>query len=247
MKRKAFARNVRGMVCGVAILLPVLVCGLSPARAHDESDAAKAAETLPSVEKTYGSKDAPLTFELFTEYSCRMCRNLFERSLRPMIADYAVPGKLYLVHRDYPTKSARRRYSLQAARWVNAAAEIGQFAPVEAALYDHQDSWVADGNLARYVAGAMSADDFKRVQKTMEGCSPPAPPPKSDPLYSDSDNCSVDPYIEHDMALGKQLPVNATPTYLILYKGQVVFRGAGYVSWPPLKQLLDSYLAKDTR
>jgi protein-disulfide isomerase len=49
------------------------------------------------------------------------------------------------------------------------------------------------------------------------------------------------------MALGKRLPVNATPTYLIMYKGQVVFRSAGYVSWPPLKQLLDSYFAKDVR
>jgi protein-disulfide isomerase len=243
VKRKGHARSVRSIVFGAAILF-VLVCGLSPAGAHDETDTTK---TLPSIEKTYGSKDAPLTFELFTEYSCRMCRNLFERSLRPMITSYAVTGKLYLIHRDYPSKTPRRRYSLEAARWVNAAAQIGRFAPVEAALYDHQDSWVADGNIAKYVAGAMSADDFNRVQKTMAGCSPPAPPPKSDSLYSDSGNCPVDPYIEYDMALGKRLPVNATPTYLIMYKGQVVFRSAGYVSWPPLKQLLDSYLAKDAR
>lgn len=247
MKKQWHSSKARDAIVLIGMMMPTLGVSLSGA-ARDEDEQARvttASPTLPPAEKAYGAKDAPLTFELFTDYSCRMCRNLFEQSLRPMITDYVVPGKVYLVHHDYPSRTPVRRYSMQAARWATAAAQIGRFGAVEAALYDNRNSWVADGQLKKYVAGAMSAADFQRVQKIMEGCDPPGPSDKADDGVNPSSYpCAVDPYIEHDMLLGKEVPVNATPTFVITYKGQRLFLGSGFVSWPLLKQLLDSLLAK---
>src|SRR5215472_19319569 len=56
---------------------------------------AKTSQTLPPPMKAYGSKGAPITIEVFSDYECPMYRNLFEQTLRPMIADYVASGKVY--------------------------------------------------------------------------------------------------------------------------------------------------------
>jgi protein-disulfide isomerase len=223
--------------------IALLVLGFLPAASQGQQKqvkAAKAAETLPPIEKAYGSKGAPITFEVFSDYSCPMCRNLFEQTLRPMINDYVASGKVYLVHRDYPLNIQGHQYSPQAARWANAAARIGQFPNVEGAFYDNQATWTQDGNLEKIVAGAMSSVDFKRVQKMMEGCELPGPTGKPDGINLPPHHCSLDPYIEQDILLGNQVPVKGTPTYVITFKGQRYPPGSGFVSWPVLKQFLDS-------
>lgn len=203
---------------------------------------AKSPQTLPPPMKAYGSKAAPITIEVFSDYECPMCRNLFEQTLRPMIGDYVASGKVYLIHRDYPLAIPAHKYSGQAARWANAAAEIGQFENVEAAFYDNQQAWDASGDLEKYVAAAMSSADFKRVQKIMEGCEPPGPTGRQGAVNLPPHPCSVDPYIEQDIELGNKVPVTGTPTYVITYKGQRLPPGSGFVSWPLLKQFLDNLL-----
>ena len=203
---------------------------------------AKSPQTLPPPMKAYGSKGAPITIEVFSDYECPMCRNLFEQTLRPMIADYVASGKVYLIHRDYPLAIPAHKYSGQAARWANAAAEIGQFENVEAAFYDNQQAWDASGDLEKYVAAAMSGADFKRAQKIMDGCEPPGPTGRQGAVNLPPHPCSVDPYIEQDIELGNKVPVTGTPTYVITYKGQRLPPGSGFVSWPLLKQFLDNLL-----
>ncbi|HUJ30672.1 MAG TPA: thioredoxin domain-containing protein [Candidatus Acidoferrum sp.] len=212
-------------------------------RAQGQARAAKS-QTLPPIDEAYGSKGAPITFEVFSDYSCPMCRNLYEQTLRPMINDYVAAGKVYLVHRDYPLAIPGHQNSPQAARWARAAARIGQFENVDAAFYDNQTSWATDGNLEKYVAAAMSTADFKRVQKMMEGCEPPGPTGKPDGINLPPHPCSLDPYIEQDILAGNQVPVKGTPTFVITYKGQRYPPGSGFVSWPLLKQFLDSLLSQ---
>ncbi len=74
--------------------------------------------------------------EVFSDYECPSCRSLYENTLRPMINDYVASGKVYLIHRDFPLPM--HKYGYEAARWINAAARVGQFQNVEAALYDNQ-------------------------------------------------------------------------------------------------------------
>jgi protein-disulfide isomerase len=194
---------------------------------------ARAIESAEAPVKSYGSSSAPITMIVFTDYECPSCRALYEQTLRPLINDYVASGKVYLVHHDFPLPM--HKYGYEAARWANAAARVGEFANVEAALYDNQDSWAGDGDIAKYVAAAMPASDFKRVEKLMDGCSFQIPP---------GGGCALDSTIEADRALGNQIPVRATPTYVIIYKGRRLPAASGVVSWPILKQFLDSLLSQ---
>jgi protein-disulfide isomerase len=196
--------------------------------------------------KAYGSSNAPITMEVFSDYECPSCRSLFEQTLRPMINDYVASGKVYLVHRDFPLPM--HKYGYEAARWLNVVARVGEFQSVEAALYDNQNAWAADGNIEKYVAGAMSAADFKRVESQMHGCgmtTTASLKPAALGLGAQTgDTCAVDTYIEQDRAMGNKIPVQATPTYVITYKGNRLPAGSGSVSWPILKQFFDSLLSQ---
>lgn len=229
----------------VLLVLFALILGLGVVSPSATGTSRKAARrSVRAIEpsgppiKAYGSKDAPITMEVFTDYQCPSCRNLYENTLRPMINDYVASGKVYLIHHDFPLPM--HKYSFEAARWANAAARVGEFASVEAALYDNQDAWGADGNIAKYVSAAMSGAEFKRVEKLMDGCMAPVSPEAA----QNSHGCALDPYIEEDRAIGMRIPVQATPTYVISYKGQHLPPASGFVSWPILKQFFDSLLSQ---
>jgi protein-disulfide isomerase len=182
--------------------------------------------------KTFGNKTAPITMEVFSDYQCPSCGSFFEQTLRPLLGPdgYVAAGKVYLVHRDFPLPM--HAYSHQAARWANAAAKIGKFQDVDAALFDNQSAWGADGNIEKFVAAALSPADFKRVQKLMAGCEPT------------STACALDAYITSDQELGKAVPVQATPTFVVFYKGQKYPASSGIVTYPILKQFFDSLLSQ---
>ena len=228
---------------------PVLAAFGDPGKAEPQAQKpthATSIQTLNEPDKGIGAKNAPITFEVFSDYECPSCANLYEHTLREMIRDYVASGKVYLLHRDFPLPG--HKYSLDAARWANAAARIGKFQEVDAALYDNQKAWAADGSVEKYVAGALSAADFKRVQKQVDGCLTQTvasvKPASINSRPQAAHNCAVDTYIEQDRALGQQVPVQATPTYVIYYKGQRMAPTSGFVSWPILKQFFDSLMTK---
>jgi len=193
--------------------------------------------------KTLGSKNAPVVMEVFTDYMCPACKNLFEQTLRPMINDYVASGKVLLIHHDFPLNIPQHVYSYEAARWATAAAEIGKFEEVDGALYDNQAVWSADGNIEKIISGVLNQSDFARVKKLMAGCSYDVPPLFKLTASGEAaagQSCSLDTFIEADKALGNKVPVTQTPTYVITNKGNRLAPGAGYVSWPILKQFFDS-------
>src|SRR5713101_2549652 len=75
--------------------------------------------------KALGSKSAPITVEVFSDFQCPSCRTVYQSVMRPVIDNYVSVGKVYLVHRDFPLPM--HKYSREAARWANAAAQIGKF------------------------------------------------------------------------------------------------------------------------
>jgi protein-disulfide isomerase len=191
--------------------------------------------------KALGNKSAPITMEVFSDYQCPSCGSFFENTLKPMINDYVAQGKVYLVHHDFPLQM--HTYSGQAARWANAAAKIGKFQDVDAALFDNQAAWTADGNLQKFVEAAMSPADFKRIETILKPCTTPAPTSHADGSAPQADHaCSVDVFIVQDIILGYQVPVKATPTFIVEYKGQKYPASSGIVTWPILKQFFDSLL-----
>lgn len=262
MTRLSFSKPLRlARVCGRPVRSPLAAAAFAvalaatsfaiTARAQNKTktqarmrDArlTRSAESLPAPTKAYGSSSAPIKLEVFTDYECPVCRALYVQTLRPLIADYVASGKVYLVHHDYPLDNPEHKYSSQAARWANVAAQFGQFEAVEAALYEHQSSWHGDGDIAKYISGAMSSSEFQRIAKVMAGCEAPGPKGHEGGFVAPPHPCAVDTYIEKDIALGNQIPLTATPTYVITYKGQRLPPGTGFVSWPVLKQFFDNLL-----
>jgi protein-disulfide isomerase len=211
------------------------------ARSRTRAAVASADSAAPT--KTIGNKSAPITMELFSDYQCPSCGGFFENTLRPMINTYVAEGKVFLVHHDFPLQ--KHAYSGEAARWANASAKIGKFQEVDAALYDSQNKWPVDGDMGKFVAGAMSPADYKRVQAIMKTCIASAPTSRAGNAVPQADSaCPVDEYIVQDIVLGYQLPVIATPTFVIHYKGQSYPATPGGVSWPILKQFFDTLLSQ---
>lgn len=274
---RSIARNLPtsnravGWIRFSALSLSILVLGVaplvfsSPARpsngaANDDPPAKSAAKRTIAgtkaaapkavaespINKSYGSSSAPIKLEVFTDYQCPSCRSFFEGTLKPLIAsDYISGGKVYLVHHDFPLQA--HTYSGIAARWANAAAKIGRFPEAEAALYDNQDAWQANGDVAKYIAAAIPPADFKRIEALVKGCESPAPQStwdKSNPLAKDPHPCQFDYAVADDVELGYKIPVQATPTYVITNKGQKLPAGSGVISWPILKQFFDSLLGQ---
>jgi len=192
--------------------------------------------------KGVGSPTAPITMEVFSDYMCPMCDQLFEQTLKPMINDYVASGKVYLIHRDFPLPIKEHRFNWDASRWGTAAARIGKFEEVDTVLYDNVRAWSADGNIQKYVASALNPADFKRAQKLVASCLTQTPQEFRPPVQA-GQACALDEFINQDIALGKQVPVSATPTYVFTRRGQRMPPGSGFVSWPLMKQFLDSLLA----
>jgi protein-disulfide isomerase len=226
---------MRARICGMLLILALALEIIPAAIAGASGTPAKAAKTVETVAapvKTYGSKSAPITLEVFGDYECPSCGSFYEYTLRPMISDYVAAGKVYIVHRDFPL--AMHKYGYEAARWANAAAVVGKFPEAEGALYGNQNYWGESGNIEKYMAAALSPSDLQRVHKLMTGCEMGVAPA--------SHSCAFDAYIEQDKSLGNQVPVQATPTFRIFYKGQKFPAGQGVVSWTVLKQFFDQLL-----
>ena len=68
--------------------------------------------------------------EVFGDFQCPACRGFFETTVKQVIDDYVIPGKVYLIHRDFPLEM--HPYARQAARLANAAAEFGNSKPSSA-------------------------------------------------------------------------------------------------------------------
>jgi len=239
----ASASSARAQTTAAAASPKPTTATAKPASAR--TAAARLAVLGPLV-KSYGSSSAPLKMEVFTDYQCPSCRNLFLGTLTQLIAsDYITSGKVFLVHHDFPLQA--HMYSGFAALWANAAASVGEFPAVELALYQNQDAWQANGDIAKYVASAMPSTDFKRVEAIVNACGTPAPqsaPNSGNPLANIPHPCTLDRVIAEDVELGYKIPVQATPTYVITYKGNKLPAGSGVVSWPILKQFFDSLLSQ---
>ena len=134
-----------------------------------------------------------------------------------------------------------------AARWANAAARVGQFQNVEGALYDNQDE-VGDERRRPEICRCVNAPcGFQARSTANAGLRRPGPtaPPGGGFAYPPGGHpCPLDASIATDVVLGQKIPVQATPTYVITYKGNRLPAASGAVSWAILKQFFDSLLAQ---
>ncbi|HKV47902.1 MAG TPA: thioredoxin domain-containing protein [Candidatus Acidoferrales bacterium] len=225
----------------VWVLLTAVLCAVSTLPATPALF--QTASSLRPPDKSYGVSSAPIKMEVYSDYQCPYCRAFYDQTLTQVIRYYVPSGKVYLVHHDFPMPM--HKYSGEAARWANACAEVGQFEAAETALYDNQDAWGSNGDIAKYIAASMPASDFKRVEAIMKQGAMPAPQahfPSADPMTGIAHPCPVDPYIVQDIQLGYKISAPGTPSFVVTYKGHTFAPVYVAVSWPVLKQLFDTLL-----
>jgi protein-disulfide isomerase len=184
---------------------------------------AAAPQGAANYEKAIGNPNAPIKMEVFGDFQCPACRGFFEGTVKQVIDDYVIPGKVYIIHRDFPLEM--HPFARQAARLANAAAEFGQFEAIERALYDHQDEWSAKGNVDEVMATYFPPAQFKKFQ-----------------TYESAHLSEINASIERDRALGMQRNVNQTPTVYITAHGKTEALPGGGVDYKLLKSYFDYLL-----
>lgn len=172
--------------------------------------------------KAFGSKDAPVVVEEFSDYQCPACKALYMSTNRVLMDNYVTTGKVYLVHRDFPL--AQHAYSRVAARYARAAAEIGKIEPVEQALFQNQEKWEQTGDVDGTVAAALTPAEMTKVRALVKGG-------------------TLDALIDKDYVLGQMYHVSQTPTTIFHCKGQT-YPIAGNMTYDTMKQFLDQLLSQ---
>ncbi|HKW35761.1 MAG TPA: thioredoxin domain-containing protein [Candidatus Acidoferrum sp.] len=172
--------------------------------------------------KAFGSKNAPVVMEEFSDYQCPACKTLFTTTNRLLMDNYVSTGKVYLIHRDFPL--AMHAYSRIAARYARAAADLGKIEPVEQALFQNQERWEQTGDVDGTVAAVLSPAEMNKVRALVKGG-------------------TLEPLIDKDFALGQMYRVNQTPTTVFHCKGQT-YPAAGVMTYDTMKQFLEQLLSQ---
>ena len=173
--------------------------------------------------KTTGQKNAPLIMEVFTDFQCPACKQLYTTTLQRVAENYANTGKLYIIHRDFPLQ--QHAYSHIAANYARAAAHIGKDEAVELVLFQNQEKWEANGDIKGTLASVLSPAEMKKVDALVE-------------------SKALEPLVETDRQHGITAAVNQTPTSVIHTKNGQVFPVVGFVSYENFKVFLDQLLAQ---
>jgi protein-disulfide isomerase len=172
--------------------------------------------------KAFGSKNAPVIMEIFSDFQCPACKQLFTTTTQRVMDNYVDTNKVYIIHRDFPLPM--HAYSRVAASYSRAAAHIGKCEAVEQALFQNQEKWEVNGDVKGTVAAVLTPAEMKKVQALV-------------------DSRTLEPLIDRDRQLGQAIPVNQTPTSIIHTRDGQTYPVIGFVSFDVLKTLLDQ-LAK---
>ncbi len=169
-----------------------------------------------------GSLQSPIRIEVFSDFQCSACREFYLGTIRQILQEYSSKDKVCIIYHEFPLRG--HRYSRLAAQYSEAAALLGvqrQLAVMDA-LYMDQAKWSQNGKLEESIAKALPREDLMKLKQIMQ--SP-----------------SIDAKIDRDLQLGLQQNIKSTPTMIITSPGKQQ-RAEGYVTYPVLKQFINSTL-----
>lgn len=169
---------------------------------------------------------AAVVMEVFSDHQCPACRRFYLDVTRPLLADYAMKGKMCVVYHEFPLR--QHQYAREAARYTRAAVAAGlsqeDWLRITDALYYYQPRWSADGNVEAVVANALADDKMARLRKEL-------------------DDPKIETAIDHEIQLGREAGVRATPSVFLTANGSTESIPAG-VQYPILRRYIDNLLAQ---
>lgn len=172
--------------------------------------------------KTSGSPSAPLTIEIYTDYECPHCRDLYLQTIPKLVAEYVKPGKVRLVHRDFPLP--QHLFAKTAAKFANCAGTLGRYELVSDQLFRTQTEWSQNGNIDGAIAKVLPPGEMQKLRA----------------LVKDQ---TIDDGTAADVEMGYKDALQQTPTMEIVFKGKREQIG-GPVQWELLKRYIDTKLGK---
>src|SRR5687767_7560976 len=146
-----------------------------------------------------GPVTAAVRIDLFSDFECPACKMLHEQTIKRIKEEYALKGKIRLVHHDFPLpmhKHARRAAALAAA-----ADRLGKFDAVADVLFLQQPAWSKSGAVDDAVDSVLTPEERKKI----------------DQIAADPEIAAA---IERDVQLGTRSQVKSTPTMIITHNGK---------------------------
>jgi protein-disulfide isomerase len=182
---------------------------------------AASAQTVSSG-RAIGPITANVTMDVYSDFQCPHCKALAEQTLPRVKEEYALKGKIRLVHHDFPLPM--HAYAKQAALFAAAADRIGKFEQVSEVLFKQQDMWGVDGKVEDAVDSVLTTAEAKKVRDLVK-----------DP--------AVAAVVQRDIDLGTRLNITSTPTSIIA-KNLKSERVVGFVTYGILARYLDQQLSQ---
>jgi protein-disulfide isomerase len=226
--------NKERMMRTFLLLLPALMLSGQTAPAPKAPVKAVAAKA-PAPETNYkeqGSPSAPITIEAYTDYECPHCGRFYREFMPQFKKDYIDTGKVRFVHRDFPLVQIGHIHAMLAARYADAAGEIGFYDLAVNQIFQTQDSWYMYGKNTGDIDGVLSQvlppGAMQKVRELV----------KNDPR--------IDASITKDVNMANNVDhVNSTPTIVIVTKNGKREPDASVmeVPYPIFKKYLDAKIA----
>ena len=122
---------------------------------------APAAQTKST--RAAGPVTAAVRIDLFSDFQCPACKSLHEQTIKRVKEEFALKGKLRLVHHDFPLP--QHKYARQAAILAAAADRLGKYDDVADALFRQQESWSQSGNVDAVVDSVLTPEEQKKLRE----------------------------------------------------------------------------------
>lgn len=170
--------------------------------------------------KISGSPSAPITIEIYSDYECPFCAKYFNETIPLLAAQYVDTGKVKLVHRDFPLP--QHQWAKLAARYANAAGELGQYDVAVSRILRTQDAWRDNGNIDAQLQTVLPPGVMQKVREMV------------------AHEATLDDTVAADAAMGRIEQVRQTPSLVIESKGKRQTMAA--LPFAVLKSYLDQLL-----
>jgi protein-disulfide isomerase len=173
--------------------------------------------------KDSGSLSAPIVCEIYADYECPSCAAFYTAVFPQFVADYVSTGRVRVRHRDFPLP--QHPFARLAARYANAAGELGHYDEVMQRLFTSQSEWAANGNVDAAVASVLPDETMRKLRSLVRG------DPKLDATLAD------------DLLMVGRDQIDQTPTIVFVYKG-IRRKVSGAPSFDLIRRYVENMLTR---
>lgn len=149
--------------------------------------------------RSTGPVTAAVRIDLFSDFECPACKSLHEQTIKRVKEEFALKGKIRLVHHDFPLP--QHKHARRAAVLAAAADRLGKYDLVADALFRQQEVWSKSGNVDAVVDAVLTPEEQKKLREIAK-----------DP--------AIVANIERDIQLGQRMKVSSTPTMIVTHDGK---------------------------